>query len=93
MMMFVSLCNRTKNKKYVSGLTYSDALKKQLRKNYEVEVFARFEYVTIPIMRGYNDVLTKWYGDWHTPRMCGGAHGELFFDTNRSYQEYLNEKI
>ena len=52
-------------------------------------VLVDFEFLKVkaPIM--YNEFLTKLYGDWHKIVRGSSSHGEVFFDVNKSYKEYL----
>ena len=54
-------------------------------------VYVPFEMLSIPIPIGYNQCLTASYGeDWQSPKQQGNYHGQIIFDTNRPYTEYLN---
>ncbi|MBQ0057685.1 MAG: LicD family protein [Bacteroidales bacterium] len=44
-----------------------------------------FEYVQIPVMEAYDEVLTTHYGDWRTPAKAPSVHGSQHFDVSRSY--------
>lgn len=48
-----------------------------------------FEQLEIPIPIGYNDILTTMYGNYMKPVQAPTAHGEIIFDVNKSYKEYL----
>ena len=48
-----------------------------------------FEFITIKIPAGYNEYLTKTYGEWQKFVVGSSDHGDIIFDTDRSYKEYL----
>lgn len=48
-----------------------------------------FEHVQMPVMEAYDEVLTTHYGDWRTPAKAPSTHGNMCFDTEKSYKEYL----
>ncbi len=51
-----------------------------------------FEMLTVPVPAGYNEILTRFYGkDWQTPKHESSFHGGVFFDTNVSYNVYINK--
>lgn len=48
-----------------------------------------FEYTTIDIPADYDTLLTHQYGDYMTMKRENSYHGGIFFDTERSYLDYL----
>lgn len=50
-----------------------------------------FEYTTMPIPDGYDEMLTIQYGEYLVMRQENSYHGGVLFDTQRSYTEYLAE--
>ena len=50
-----------------------------------------FEFLEIPIPADYDTILRTIYGDYMVMKPGGGLHGEILFDTDRSYREYLRE--
>jgi lipopolysaccharide cholinephosphotransferase len=51
-----------------------------------------FENISIPVPAGYDLMLRTQYGpDYMTPQQAPSCHGELLFDTTRSYRELLPE--
>lgn len=50
-----------------------------------------FETLTLNAPIGYQQLLTKFYGDWQVPQKQATAHGGVIFDTDKSYQAYLKE--
>lgn len=52
-----------------------------------------FEFLKIPVFRRYDRNLRKLYGEnFMTPLKGETEHGEIIFDTERSYLEYLSDK-
>lgn len=49
-----------------------------------------FEFIKIPIMAGFDNVLTAMFGDWKIPKKARTAHGDVLFDVNKSYKDYLD---
>ena len=62
---------------------------------YKDTVQIPFEGNLFPAPAGYEDYLTYYYGaDWKTPKNISSMHsrnGQLYFDVNRSYQDFLTE--
>ena len=54
-----------------------------------------FEYLKIPTIEKYDQYLTKTYGDYmEIPKIKPGSmHGNVYFDTEKSYKEYTKEDI
>lgn len=50
-----------------------------------------FEFIDIPVPAGYDALLTRQYGYWHEFVNGGSYHGGVFFDTEKSYKEYMKE--
>ena len=48
-----------------------------------------FEYTTITVPEGYDEVLTTAYGDYMVMRQDPTYHAGVLFDTERSYADYL----
>ena len=56
---------------------------------YREAVEVPFEFITIKIPAGYKEYLTKTYGEWQKFVVGSSDHGDIIFDTDRSYKEYL----
>lgn len=52
-------------------------------------IFLPFEFCTIPVCKNYDEVLKNNYGDYRRFEMGASYHGEIFFDVNKSYRDYL----
>lgn len=48
-----------------------------------------FEFLKIPVPKDYDNLLMWKYGNWKTPKHIGSYHGEVFFDTDKSYKYYI----
>ena len=48
-----------------------------------------YEYIDIPIPMGYDQILTRQYGDWQKPVRGASQHTEIFFDVDKPYTSYL----
>ena len=49
-----------------------------------------FEMLTPAAPRGYKNILRTVYGAWKKP-IQDDSHGEIFFDTNRPSEYWLNQ--
>lgn len=61
------------------------------RRCFEGAVRLPFEFMSIPVPRGYDAVLTAAYGDYRTPRQEPTYHAGVFYDPYRDYRDYLRE--
>lgn len=54
-----------------------------------------FEYLEVECIKDYDELLKREYGDYMRipENKHGGMHGQVFFDTEKSYKEYENEDI
>lgn len=57
----------------------------------EKPIMMDFEFVQIPIPYNYHEYLTIAYGDYSVFRIGESCHGGIYFDTNKSYVEYIKE--
>ena len=57
------------------------------------EIELDFEFLKIPVPSKYNEVLTVHFGNWKEYIIGTSVHGELIIDTNKSYKEYIFDKI
>lgn len=52
--------------------------------------YVPFEMLMIPVPIGYEECLRSGFGDnWRIPRQVPNLHGDVLFDTDTSYTEYL----
>ena len=52
-----------------------------------------FEYLTVKVLRRYDEALTQNYGDWRTPRNDASLHGELVLDADTCFRTTLRERF
>lgn len=63
------------------------------RSDFDKVEWVPFESLEVPIPKGYTNILTLLYGDWHVMRQLPTMHSEIggtFFDTSHSYTEYVD---
>lgn len=58
-------------------------------KSYEGVEMMDFEYIKLPVPKGYDELLTAKYGDYMKPVKSPSTHGALNFDPERSYKDIL----
>ena len=51
-----------------------------------------FEFVEILVPVGFDSILKRIYGDYHTPIHSGTVHGKVIFDTCRDYKTVLKNE-
>ncbi len=61
----------------------------QAKSDYKDSYEVPFEFMTINIPAGYENILNKQYGQWKEFEVGTSAHGDLLIDTQKSYKEYL----
>lgn len=55
-------------------------------------VMAPFEWLQFPIPANYDDILIEYYGkDYMKPQQAPSTHGEMIFNTDISYRDYINK--
>lgn len=59
------------------------------RSDFDNTIDTPIEYTTGTIPAGYENILAKNYGDWKTFVRNDSQHGEVFFDTEKSYKYYM----
>ncbi len=78
--------------KTIACLSFTSDLRKFQRDKewYRETLIVPFEDMTIPIPAGYDQILTKLYGDYMTPVKAPTLHGGFaVLDTQKSYRQYL----
>lgn len=75
------------------SLAYAAGRKNTLRNcaDYADSVACNFEFLKIPIPIGYRNILMTSYGIWREAIRQETDHGEVIFDTEKSYIDYLKE--
>ena len=61
----------------------------QLKSDYAKSENVPFEFMTINIPAGYENILNRQYGEWKQFEVGTSAHGGLIIDTRKSYKEYM----
>ena len=62
------------------------------REDFDEAVEVPFEMITLPVPKGYENVLNTCFGkNWRTPLRVDTMHGTMLFDVDRSYREYMKE--
>ncbi len=96
--IFESVCSWKKTEKsdrvdVISYFGTSGVGKRKVSWYKKVEKYD-FANTTIPVPGDYKEVLTCMYGaDYMIPKKSSSDHGEVFFDINHSYKDYLNGKL
>lgn len=64
-------------------------LNSRKREWYSEIIEVPFEYTTIPVPAGYDEILKIQYGDYHVPVRGGSLHEHTFFDPDTPYRYYM----
>lgn len=59
------------------------------REDYEQTLYMPFEFIQVPVPKGFERRLTEQYGDWHKLVKGSSLHGDVIFDAYRPYTQYL----
>lgn len=59
------------------------------KSDYEKSIEMPFEFISLPVPKGYDNILRTQYGDYMKPMQGGSLHGNLIMDVERPYMEYL----
>lgn len=78
---------------YVAPLNFKFETEKRIRNKhlYDETVYLDFENIKVPAPKGYNEFLEKRYGDYMKPAHVPTTHGEVIFNTEKSYLEVREE--
>jgi lipopolysaccharide cholinephosphotransferase len=55
---------------------------------FEEFIETKFEYLNVKITKYYDELLTRQYGNYMKPVKVSSVHGNVIFDTEKSYKEY-----
>lgn len=79
---------------FIAALSFWPESPKYKNEHFEETILMDFEYLKLPCPREYDEVLKMDFGDYmKIPENKGGTvHGEVFFDTQKSYKEYEKSK-
>jgi len=72
---------------YVSCMSLNIKEKIRLKSDYADTEYVRFENIHIPIPKGYDRILRTDYGDYMTPVKAPTVHGQMQYDTQKSYKQ------
>jgi lipopolysaccharide cholinephosphotransferase len=62
-----------------------------MKSSYIGEIMMPFEFISIPVPIGYEEILTNLYGNYQKIVMNSSLHGNVLFDTEISYKDYLKK--
>lgn len=57
-------------------------------------IYMPFEFLIVPVPKGYQSILTQLYGDWKVMRQERSMHSEIngsFYDTENSFTNYMDK--
>lgn len=88
---YVQKYNNREDTKYIANLALNPLRKKGIYKieYYSNFIMKKFENTEMPVPVGYEEVLNSMFGDWKIPKQVSTSHGDVFYDTERSYKNYL----
>ncbi len=77
---------------YVTKL-YNPKLKKKMyhKEDYAERIYLPYEFIEIPVMKNYDRYLTTMFGDYMTPVQEPTVHGDMIFDVETPYTEFLSK--
>ncbi len=85
--------NKTSTRYFANYGTLPGRTKGFLRKSdYTTDLELPFEFMKIKVPAGYANTLTSHYGNWEKAIQQKNTHGDLIFDTVRSYCDYMNRE-
>lgn len=88
---------RKMNDKYNEFVSYIEFINPPLEKytwkksNFVKSIEMPFEFISVPVPEGYDDILHTNYGDYLKPVQADSLHGEIIMDAERPYTEYLEK--
>lgn len=88
-----SVFNRRNTKKWgmLSAFYYRDDIFSWDRKYFDDVIEMNFEGYKIACPSAYDAILTENYGDYMKPVKGSSQHGDIFFDTHKSYLFYIDK--
>lgn len=93
---FEKICSIKKAEKarFVDTVSYFGSTVKRESNIYREKIYLPFENITVPVPIDYDKLLKIEYGiDYMIPKHVATDHGNMFFDTENDYNDYLNGKI
>lgn len=92
---FEKACQKYNNipSKMISTLSLDFNNKQHFKymEDYQTLIDVDFEFLKIPVGSNYDHALRKRYGDYLKFERGTSTHGNVIFDTNKSYIDYLND--
>lgn len=76
----------------VGLMPYAPHMSRDIYERADVEsgvVYLDYEFIKLPVPAHYEALLERQYGNWHEFVIGSSMHGEVLFDTEKSYKEYL----
>lgn len=55
-------------------------------------IYLPFEYITVPAPAGYDQILTRIYGNYHVFAQNGSLHQGIFYDPDTPYSYYVDNR-
>lgn len=90
---FQKACQKYNNTdaKYMASISYRPVREIGFKEAdlYKDLVELPFEFITLPAPKNYDQYLSDFYGDWKVFKKGASFHGNVIFDTDKSYREYL----
>lgn len=88
---YIQTYNTKENADYIANLAFNPLRKKGIYKKeyYNDLIMKKFENTKMPVPVGYEEVLNSMFGEWKIPKQASTSHGEVLYDTEKSYKEYL----
>ena len=90
---FEEVCStyNDRNTEFLSMLTFRFSDKRlYIEKRFLDDIQrVKFEFVTIPVLKGYDTLLKRQYGDYMVMKKDMSYHGGVIFDSGKPYIEYL----
>ena len=79
--------------KFVAKLFQFPLAEKRIWESKWVETisYLQFEMLRIPVPSCYEEILNKFYGNWKVYKINSSTHGGIFFDTDKSYLNYIDK--
>ena len=87
-------CRRMSEKynEYVSVVEYLNPPSDKFileKSDFEQSIEMPFEFISLPVPKGYDNILRIQYGDYMQPVQGASGHGKVILDPERPYTEYL----
>lgn len=64
-----------------------------LRSDYDEVIYLDFEFLQIPVPANFDNILRTRYGDYNIFKKGESFHGEIIFDVDNPYKNYLESEV